>query len=129
MNTERHGPTPTSLGLSLLRLVLAIVVAGRALDNLVHLRTFQAEMITVGVPQAEFSAAFVVALEFAVCLSLLMGRYIRVAALGALLDACVAVALIGLQHRALELHIRLESAALVAAAAVFCSLQRAVDPN
>jgi uncharacterized membrane protein YphA (DoxX/SURF4 family) len=129
MNTERHGPTPTSYGLSLLRVVLAIVVAGRALDNLVHLRTFEAEMITVGIPSAEISAALIVALEFAVCLSLLMGRNVRIAALGALLDACVVVALIGLQHRALELHIRLESAALVAAAAVFCSLQRAVEPS
>lgn len=129
MNTERHGPTPTSFGLSLLRVVLAIVVAGRALDNLVHLRAFQAEMITVGMPQAEISAALIVALEFAVCLALLMGRYVRVAALGALFDTCVAVALIGLQHRALELHFRLESAALVAAAAVFCSLPRAVDPS
>jgi uncharacterized membrane protein YphA (DoxX/SURF4 family) len=129
MNTDRPGPTPTQYGLSLLRVVLAIVVAGRALENLVHLRVLQAEMITVGVPQAEISAALIVALEFAVCLSLLMGRYVRLAALGALLDACVAVAMIGLQHRALELHIRLESAALVAAAAVFCSLQRAVDPQ
>ena len=129
MNTDRHEPTPVTFGLTLMRVVLAIVVAGRALENLIHLRGFQAELITVGVPQAELAAVVIVALEFAVSLSLLMGRFVRVAALGALFDACMAVALIGLQHRALELHMRLESAALMGAASVFCSLQYAVDPR
>lgn len=129
MNTKRPQTSPISFSLSLLRVALAIVVAGRALDNLVHLREFEAEMITVRVPQAEFTAALMDALEFAVCLALLMGRYVRAAALGALFDACVTMTLIGLQHRAVELHNRMESAALVAAAGVFCSLQRAEEPS
>lgn len=129
MDEKRPQTSQMSFSLSLLRVALAIVVAGRALDNLVHLRQFEAEMITVRVPQAEFTAALMDALEFAVCLALLMGRCIRAAALGALFDACVTMALIGLQHRAVELHDRMESAALVAAAGVFCSLQRAEESS
>lgn len=115
--------------LTLLRVVLALVVVGRALDNLIHLRAFQAEMITVGVPQAELAAAVIVVMEFGAGLLLLMGRFVRGAALGSLFDACIAAAMIGLQHRALELHMRLESAALMAAASVFCSMQHATDPR
>lgn len=124
MRKEYAEETPASAGFCVLRVVLGLVLAAQAIEKLMQLRELQGELILSGVPRPELIAGLLLALELSGALLLLMGRYLRVAGLAALSDALIAIALIALQHRVLELHGRLETSALMAAAAFFLATRR-----
>lgn len=126
MSKECAVETPTSAGFCVMRVALGLVLAAQAIEKLMQLREFQGELILSGVPHPELIAVLLLALELSGALLLLMGRHLRVAGLAALCDALIAIALVALQHRMLELHGRLETSALMAAAAFFLATSRGV---
>jgi uncharacterized membrane protein YphA (DoxX/SURF4 family) len=119
MSREHAVETATSAVLCVMRAVMGVVLGAHAIGKLLQLPELQGELLVSGLPQPELSALAIVALELAAALMLLVGRHLRLAGLATLCDAVIAIVLIMLQHRALELHLRLESAALMGAAAFY----------
>jgi uncharacterized membrane protein YphA (DoxX/SURF4 family) len=124
MSKECAADSATSAGFCMMRVMLGVVLAAQAIEKLTQLRELQGELILTGLPHPEWMAGLLLVLEFSAALMLLMGRHLRVAGLATFCDALIAIALIALQHRALELHVRLEVSALMAATAFFVATAR-----
>jgi putative oxidoreductase len=112
-------PRAATVGQTLLRAVVGMIVAGHGVEKLIHLRTFQGELIQVGIPSPEIVAFVVLAVELLAGFGLVIGRLTRVCAFFVLCDALAMIAMIGMQHRALELLTTLEASALMAAASFY----------
>jgi putative oxidoreductase len=112
-------PRAATVGQTLLRAVVGMVVAGHGVEKLIHLRSFQGELIQVGVPNPEVVAAIVAGVELLAGLCLVFGRWTRTSAFAVLCDAVAVIVMIGMQHRARELLPVLESAALLLSASVY----------
>jgi len=108
-----------TVGQTLLRAVVGMIIAAHGVDKLLHLRAYQGELIQQSIPNAEIVAQVVVGLEIAAGMALLIGRLTRTAAFVVLCDAIAVFAMIAAQNRAREMIITLESTTLLAAAAFY----------
>ena len=116
---EPDVPVAATVGQTLLRAVVGMIVAAHGVDKLLHLRAYQGELIQLGIPNAETIAQVVIGLEIAAGTALLIGRLTRTAAFLVLCDAIAVFSMIAWQNRARELITTLEAATLMAAAAFY----------
>jgi uncharacterized membrane protein YphA (DoxX/SURF4 family) len=116
---ETEQSAAVTVGQTLLRVVVGVIVAGHGVEKLLFPRAFQGELIQLAVPNPQNVASAVLAIELLAGFGLVIGRWTRVAAFAALCDAAGVIAMISLQHRELEMLIALQLAALLMAAACY----------
>jgi putative oxidoreductase len=111
-------PTGAAIGHLFLRVVVGLVAAVRGLDKLMQLGAFQDQLTQQAVPNAELTAAIVLAVELVIGFFLILGRMTRFVAFALLCDALAAAALLKLTQPWLTLP-QLESLALLASVSLY----------
>jgi putative oxidoreductase len=116
---EADPPVMTTVGQTLLRVVIGALVVAHGADKLLHLAGFQAELAQLALPNPEIIAPTVAGVEIAAGLALVVGRLTRFASFLVLCDALAMAAVLVIQHRFQEQRVALEILTLLAAVAFY----------
>jgi uncharacterized membrane protein YphA (DoxX/SURF4 family) len=117
---DEHAPSAaTTVGVTLLRVLVAVVVLVRAAAKLLELHALEASLRDLGVVSPGLIALWGVGLEFAVGVSLVFGRFTRTVAFALLCDALAAAALVYARADWLHEQLELQVIALLFGAAWF----------